>query len=842
MKTGSNTFHVNLFYSYSHKDEKYRNNMETALSQLRRDKLLKEWSDHKILPGQSITEKIKERMNKVDIFVFLLSPDFIDSDACLEEWEYAKQLENEGKLVFRIPIILKDCSWIDFLGDDDVKVLPNDGRHVTKFNPQVTAWQQVYNGIKDVINELRNTFNPKLEFIRKMEKTDFFSLEHVKLQDIFIFPTLIYHVPSSNEEKLRTRKIKDEKELLEKKYVLIHGEEKSGKTALGRFIFLSLANNPSTPVLYINLEEISQKPIARVFYDEYCKQFSGDYSLWKKQEEKTLILDNLSSKSRILDIIEYAKIHFGKVIITASTDIYASFFYDEERLSKFREMQIATLSYQQQETLIRKTLTLSNRNEPVPDGRVDQVEKDVNSIITFKKIVPRYPFFVLSILQTYEGFIPDDLSITSYGHCYQVLILTNFRDAGISHSDKSINTCFNFLEKLAFRIFEHAKLQNQTEFDYDVFVKQYSQKFIIPDAILNRLRKEDYGIINKDGSFKQSYMYYFFLGRYLSRRDEKKDELIKEMCEHSYVASNYLTLLFIIHHTNDNEIIEDILLETMLTLDTFSPATLNQSETDIFQEIVAKLPNKILSDHSAEEIRRKERELREISDNLSATEDELQVETDENPVNDIYRILKNNEIMRQILRNRYGTLEKMRIQEIIETITESGLRLVKIGLVDKNWITNTAHYLQRKHPNLSFDKTKKVLQFISFIWTMINIRKIVSSINVPEIKEVVNEVVQKAGTPAYDLIGYFNRLYSGEELTISIKQELEALLKQHDDDIFFHRVLSLETQYYINTHRSDRVIEQSICSLLGIDYAHTPLDNLHKKESKESQKRKRKKR
>ena len=69
--------------------------------------------------------------------------------------------------------------------------------------------------------------------------------------------------------------------------------------------------------MYINLEEISQKPIARVFYDEYCKQFSGDYSLWKKQEEKTLILDNLSSKSRILDIIEYAKIHFEKIIVSS---------------------------------------------------------------------------------------------------------------------------------------------------------------------------------------------------------------------------------------------------------------------------------------------------------------------------------------------------------------------------------------------------------------------------------------------------------------------------------------------------------------------------------------------
>ena len=114
MKTDGNTFHANLFYSYSHKDENYRSNMETALSQLRRDKLLKEWSDHMILPGQQISEKIKEKMNETDVFVFLLSPDFIDSDACKEEWEYAKQLANEGKPVSRIPILLRDLSMERF--------------------------------------------------------------------------------------------------------------------------------------------------------------------------------------------------------------------------------------------------------------------------------------------------------------------------------------------------------------------------------------------------------------------------------------------------------------------------------------------------------------------------------------------------------------------------------------------------------------------------------------------------------------------------------------------------------------------------------------------------------
>ena len=114
--------------------------------------------------------------------------------------------------------------------------------------------------------------------------------------------------------------------------------------------------------------------------------------------------------------------------------------------------------------------------------------------------------------------------------------------------------------------------------------------------------------------------------------------------------------------------------------------------------------------------------------------------------------------MGQILRNKYGSLEKIKIKEIIEIMADSGLRLVKLGLVDKDWITDVAHYLHQRYPDLDIEEIRKFIQFFSFLWTMANIGKIVSSINIPEIREVVGEVVEQKSTPAYDLIGYFNHL------------------------------------------------------------------------------------
>lgn len=440
MRNDKDAFRANLFYSYSHKDEQYRNNMETALALLRRDNLLVDWSDQKILPGQSISEEIKGNMDAVDIFVFLLSSDFIESEACIEEWEYAKQLAAEGKPVFRIPIILRDCAWKDFLNNDDIKALPNDGKPIVSFENKDTAWLQVYEGIKAVVNQLKKTFTPKPEFLKEVEKTDFIAQQHIKLQDIFIFPTLSCSSPQVQDELLQEEIIEDQTKLLEKKYVLIHGADRSGKTALGRYLYVSLLNVQLTSVLHIDLKEVPRKVDHKVFSNAYYRQFSGDYSLWKQQKDKILILDNLSSDPNLIEFIELAKQLFDKIVVTLSSDIFYSYFRDDERLSDFHEVKIEPLNHKKQEELIRKRLELSDRGESISDGFVDQIEDRVNSIIISNKIVPRYPFFVLSILQAYEAFMPENLSITSYGHCYQVLIISNLVKAGISRADNDIDT------------------------------------------------------------------------------------------------------------------------------------------------------------------------------------------------------------------------------------------------------------------------------------------------------------------------------------------------------------------------------------------------------------------
>ena len=815
---------VNLVYSYSHRDSQHRASMERSLALLKADGLLMGWSDQSILSGNSISAAIRRNMDNADIIVFLLSPDFIASEECMKEWRRAEQLAAENPQLFRVPIIIRDCAWKDLLAKDDLKALPQDGVPIVTFGDQDIAWQQVYEGIKAVVNELRSTFTAKPTFLAEMERTDFISQQSINLRDLFVFLPLICRGSRQNEPDRPVDKITEPEELLRKKYALIHGADRSGKTALGRYMLLTLAEQ-SKPALYVDLNQVPQNAGNDFFRKTYHSQFHGDYSLWVQQADKTLIMDNLSGRSGLIDFVVAAKEFFDKIIITLPSTVFYAFFRDESRLAAFEELEIADLTQTQQEILIRKRLSLTSGHPGLTDAYVDRIEDRVNSIIMSNRIVPRYPFFVLCILQTYEAYMPAGLAITSYGHCYYVLIVASLVRAGISRQDSDINTCFNFAEHLAFEMYQRTTQNEAAPLDLNDFIEQYRSEYIIPDAFINRLKHEEFGLIDPNGQFRMGYMHHFFLGRFLSKGGSTNYEIIQRMCETTYVPANYLTLLFTIHHTSDLGIIDDILLRTMCTLDDVQAAKLDSAETRRFQDIVSSLPRSILSAESVESERKRERQARDDAAVRAGDAEEFDV--DDGPeiqesVNGIYRVLKNNEIMGQILRNKYGSITKRKIEEIIYTMADGGLRLVNFVLKDEDEIADMAHYVKAKNPEFDIQAIKRELGWFSFVWTIINVEHIVRSINVPEVSASIQDVAERTGTPAYGVIAYFTLLDTARELTMKERTELARLLKKHPDP-FINGVLSIRTQLYMNTHRSKANVEQSICSLLGIKYLQRPI-------------------
>src|SRR2546421_12508430 len=95
-----------IFFSYSHKDQRLRDQLETQLSLLKREGLITSWNDHKITAGDEWAGRIDEHINTAQIILLLISADFIASDYCYT-LELTRELErNKAGDEMVIPIIL----------------------------------------------------------------------------------------------------------------------------------------------------------------------------------------------------------------------------------------------------------------------------------------------------------------------------------------------------------------------------------------------------------------------------------------------------------------------------------------------------------------------------------------------------------------------------------------------------------------------------------------------------------------------------------------------------------------------------------------------------------------
>src|SRR3982750_501461 len=102
---------VKLFFSYSHKDEALRNELETHLSPLQRQGVIESWHDRRITAGKEFDSEISRNLEDSQIILLLISSDFIASNYCYEEeMKLALELHKSGRARV-IPVILRPCDW-----------------------------------------------------------------------------------------------------------------------------------------------------------------------------------------------------------------------------------------------------------------------------------------------------------------------------------------------------------------------------------------------------------------------------------------------------------------------------------------------------------------------------------------------------------------------------------------------------------------------------------------------------------------------------------------------------------------------------------------------------------
>ncbi len=68
---------IKLFYSYSHKDEEFRNELENHLSILKRQGVVSQWYDRNIEAGDEWATEIDNNLDEANVILLLVSADFL---------------------------------------------------------------------------------------------------------------------------------------------------------------------------------------------------------------------------------------------------------------------------------------------------------------------------------------------------------------------------------------------------------------------------------------------------------------------------------------------------------------------------------------------------------------------------------------------------------------------------------------------------------------------------------------------------------------------------------------------------------------------------------------------
>lgn len=144
---------VEVFFSYSHKDEELRDYLATHLIMLKREGVIREWHDRRITAGREWGGEIDARLGSADVILLLVSPDFLASDYCYDvEVERAMHRHEAGEARV-IPIILRACDWTR-TPFSRLHALPKDAKPVTRWEDRDEALLDIATGIRLAAAEL----------------------------------------------------------------------------------------------------------------------------------------------------------------------------------------------------------------------------------------------------------------------------------------------------------------------------------------------------------------------------------------------------------------------------------------------------------------------------------------------------------------------------------------------------------------------------------------------------------------------------------------------------------------------------------------------------------------
>jgi len=557
----------------------------------------------------------------------------------------------------------------------------------------------------------------------------------------------------------------------------------------------------------------------------------------------TLQLDQfLGSRSKSI-LLKNINKHFHNIIITAN-DMFQveEIVFEEEQINVFddyKQFKIQEFGHLLRSKLIEKWNILGQEtyiDESELIRKTDNAKNIVDSIIG-KNLVPSYPLFLLTILQTIEADIPHNLDQSSYGYYYHFLIIQALSKLSIKNDE--IDAYYNFLTELADHLFKN----NTSELSKDDFInfhKWYCEEYTISYSFENLINHKELiecfkktNIIEENNNsyrFRYKYVYYFFVAKFMS--DNITDDVIRkrisEMCKRLYREEFANIIMFLTHHSKDSFVLKEILANARMLFSEVQPVEFDKDVSAI-NDLLVEIPKLVLEDRNVKHARDEKYKKQD--------EAELLEKQKSNGNNDIYDLqedvieldliskfnlsFKTIEILGQILKNYHSSLKGTNKLDLGEEAYFLGLRSIAsfFSLLMKS------HESMVKEITLLIEKQKIVekakiedvarlfLFELCFIVSYSLIKKISGSIGSEKLSETFKKLLKKHDSTSVQMIDMSIKLDFFKGIPYHDIKKLKRRISGNSLPFTLLKQMVIDYLYMFPTTYKDK---QKICDILGI--------------------------
>lgn len=663
-----------------------------------------------------------------------------------------------------------------------------------------------------------NPFSINIEFQQYLDDPGAYfthpGKNNVVLSDIFIYPDLM----KINNNSGGQREIINSYGLLDPAVtadgVLIEGEEKSGCTSLLIQLYIEYHNRGYVPI-FIKGDDVngySDRDINQLIRKKIEKQYSQDQIVNFEQlpkGRKILLFDDfdrVSSKSTDLraKLLRYLRKCFGHIVVSVGEFFEIKEIVNGDNMIALRTMKrykLQPFGYVLRSKLISKWHSMG-LDVRYGDGRIieecDQSEKLIDSVMQ-KGIIPSVPFYLITLLQGIDAGRSGDFKNSGLGYYYQYILTEAFQYAGVR--TEKLTEYFHYASCLAWAF--HQKGQRELSiYDIRLFNEKFSNNWHTVDLCKRLKELVDAKIICKSGDdyyFRYPYIYYFLKGKYISGNlhEIEIQDYVRRCCQHLYVRDHANTVLFLAHHTNDDFVLESIVVALRGVFENREPITFDE-EISVVNGLIENVPKLVYSGGNPD-VHRERRNI--LADQIDDGTDGL-IDVEENGeklslVAKIVMLHKTTEILGQVLKNQYATIKRVRKGELIKELFDGPLRAIQdfYEFFESNpdaLVAEIDGVIRRKGKMVNEDErkglAKKIAATLIQLITYSFIMRAAQNANSESLYEDVSVVVNKVGSPAFKLIELGIVLDSAKPIP---RSKIKSLQQTLSGNIVAERIVNL---------------------------------------------------